>query len=288
VTKSFALRIRRAEAPSPRLNWGVRLVVALALSGPLALWGGGLPEPDLVLYGAILDLSGGDQVRLTAGTLNWTFQLPGAGKSFAVTAALTNINDQFSYVARIPCETPITGFTAADGTLSLGSAYDQSLVSVDNHPATFVQAAQQTLTLAATDRGRIERVDLRVSIGGSGLLPENWQTQYFGHTGIDPHADPDHDGMDNLAEYRAGTNPLDASSVFAIETAENAVGGPGLTWASVAGRVYTVQRSQDLLTGFQDLAVDLAATPPRNSFQDTTASGLGPVFYRLTAKPAGP
>ena len=262
-------------------------MLSLALLPSLSLGAGGLPEPDLVLYGTIRDVSGGLNVRLSAGKLNWTFQHTVSGKSFTVAASLTNINDQFSYVVRIPCETQSTGFTASEGTLVLGNSYDRSHVSVDNHPATFLQIAQQTLTLTLTDRGRIERVDLQVSIGGSGLLPENWQLQYFGRTGVDPSADPDGDGMDNLGEFRTGTNPMDSNSVFEIEIAHDALGGPRLSWFSAAGIVYTLRRSQDLLTGYQDVAVNIAATPPLNNYQDRTAVGPGPYFYRVVAKPPG-
>jgi hypothetical protein len=244
----------------------------------------GLPEPDLVLYGIIRDVAGGN-VRLTAGTLTWEFQPANQGNPLTVTATVTNINDQFSYVLRVPCETPLAGSTASPTSLILGSSYDRSEVTVDNHAATFVQAGQQTLALADTDRGRVERIDLQVSIGGGGLLPDNWQLQYFGRTGIDPFADADGDGMDNLGEFRSGTHPADGSSVFEIEVVDDADGGPRLTWSSVAGHVYTVQRSGTLLSGFQAIAADLPATPPRNVYQDTTA-GSGPLFYRIVVNPA--
>jgi hypothetical protein len=131
-------------------------------------------------------------------------------------------------------------------------------------------------------------VDLQVSIGGgSGLLPENWQLQYFGRTGVDPFADSDGDGIDNLGEFGTGTNPMDPNSVFAIEIAADAPGGPRLSWFSAAGVVYTLLRSQDLLTGFQELTGNIAATPPMNNYQDGTGVGQGPYFYRVLAKPAG-
>ncbi len=38
-------------------------------------------------------------------------------------------------------------------------------------------------------------------------IPEWWQLQYFGETGIDPHEDFDGDGQSNLQEYLAGTDP---------------------------------------------------------------------------------
>jgi hypothetical protein len=189
---------------------------------------------------------------------------------------------------RIPCEALTAGFVPSAGTLTLGAAYNRSQVSVDDHPATLVQAAQQTLTLSVTDRGRIERVDLEVSINGTGLLPENWQIQYFGNTGVNPYADPDNDGMDNLGEYRSGTNPLDPNSVFAIQIVRPTTDIVSVSWASVAGHVYTVQRSRDLMSGFQDLAASLTATPPRNSYQDTTVLDQSPYFYRLIVQPATP
>ena len=34
-----------------------------------------------------------------------------------------------------------------------------------------------------------------------------WQLYYFGHTGVDPNADPDGDGISNLNEYLTGRNP---------------------------------------------------------------------------------
>ena len=264
------------------------LGIGSALLAPLALPAGGLPEPDLVLYGIIRNTQGGLNVRLTVGTLNWVFQPASGGRPLTATASLTNLNDQLSYVMRVSCETPLPDSAVAEGFLALGTSYDRAVVTVDGHPASFAQANQQTLVLAGTDRGRFERVDLLVSIGGTGPLPDNWQLQYFGRTGIDPSADPDQDGLDNLGEYRAGTNPVDPGSVFGIEIAEDITGGPKLTWLSVAGRVYTLRRSEDLSSGFRDLAIDVAATPPFNRYQDTSVIGPGPYFYQVLVKPAGP
>ncbi|MES2476467.1 MAG: hypothetical protein V4640_11860 [Verrucomicrobiota bacterium] len=42
----------------------------------------------------------------------------------------------------------------------------------------------------------------------SGQLPDWWQNYYFGETGIDPDGDYDGDGLTNLQEFLAGTNPV--------------------------------------------------------------------------------
>jgi alpha-tubulin suppressor-like RCC1 family protein len=45
----------------------------------------------------------------------------------------------------------------------------------------------------------------------NGLL-DSWEIQYFGHTGVDPNADPDGDGLTNLEEFQLGSNPTDPSN----------------------------------------------------------------------------
>ena len=48
-------------------------------------------------------------------------------------------------------------------------------------------------------------------------LPDWWELKYFGVlTGTDPNADPDHDGVSNMNEYLAGTNPTNVASYFHI------------------------------------------------------------------------
>jgi hypothetical protein len=243
----------------------------------------GIPEPSLVLYGVISDASAGG-ARVSYGNLVWVFQPADGSGAITLLASVTNINDQFSYVLRVPCETQLPGVPVSSGALKLAtspSSYDRSLVTVQGIPASFVQPAQTNLTLFSTNRGKIERLDLTVNLSSSGLLPDAWQLQYFGHTGVDPFADPDHDGLNNYQEYRAGTNPLDANSRFQIVQVRSDPGGPYINWSSVAGHYYTVQRSSTLLGGFSDVEVHIPATAPLNTFQDVTGTGAGPFFYRI-------
>lgn len=69
-----------------------------------------------------------------------------------------------------------------------------------------------------------------------------------------PHLDTldtDGDGVADLDEYAAGTNPFDAGSLVAITDVET---GPAvlLTWPSVAGKRYQVQSSAHLEAGWHD------------------------------------
>ena len=72
--------------------------------------------------------------------------------------------------------------------------------------------------------GTIYRLDPADSNGD--LLPDWWELTYFGSaTGADPSADSDGDGSSNLAEYLAGTDPLNPQST----PASSPFGAPRIT-----------------------------------------------------------
>ena len=62
-----------------------------------------------------------------------------------------------------------------------------------------------------------------------------------------PTADPDGDGVTNVAEAQAGTDPTNPSSRFIATAARDASGSLVVRWPSVAGKYYFVETSNDLL-----------------------------------------
>src|SRR6516164_2376433 len=79
----------------------------------------GIPEPDLIMYGRVLNISSNANLRLGYGTLTCTFVPGGGGNPITASTVLTNINNQFSYILHIPCETPVTGFSQSTNTIEL-------------------------------------------------------------------------------------------------------------------------------------------------------------------------
>lgn len=132
-------------------------------------------------------------------------------------------------------------------------------------------------------------------------LPDSWEREYFGSPeNCDPHDDPDGDGASNKEEYLADTHPNDFNSSLRIAISTSIaitnslarfgsgvpVVIPVVQWPAASNRTYSVWRATTLKygrSGFTALAENLPGTPPYNMFQDVTATGPGPYYYRVTA-----
>jgi hypothetical protein len=77
-------------------------------------------------------------------------------------------------------------------------------------------------------------------------LPDSWENQYPAilnpNDPADAGLDPDGDGLSNLQEYQAGTNPTMASSNLRIISVENAGANTvRLTFFAVSNKTYAVE-----------------------------------------------
>ncbi len=250
----------------------------------------GIPEPDLVWYGKVLTQAGGTLVRVTTGTLTWQVESLAGTPIMVLTTTLTNINDQFSFILRVPCESAEPGVAATPGTLVLGLSpanYLRQNVTLDGQRLTLSGAPGQ-FPVSVTDRGRSQRIDLVLGTvpadsDGDGLS-DAWEQQYFSGLSADPNADPDGDGVNNLREYRAGTNPKDRKSLFEVVEINRLPQGIQVIWSSQPDRTYRVRRSSSLLAPtavYQTVGSGLSATPPLNQFLDTTTTGGLQFFYLI-------
>jgi Bacterial TSP3 repeat/WD40-like Beta Propeller Repeat len=109
---------------------------------------------------------------------------------------------------------------------------------------------------AANDINRVRDVftgvvDAAVDSDADGI-PDSWMTQYFGHpTGQQSDLsraqdDVDGDGLSNLEEYIAGTNPLDPASALRLRAEVANQTYVWLKWFVTPGRTYRVEFKNDL------------------------------------------
>jgi hypothetical protein len=263
----------------------------------------GVPEPGLVMYGSLVNGSGGANARMTSGRLIWTIQPAAGGAAITLTNDLANINNQFSYIVRVPFESLVGSATLSPNTLRLNNArttYQRSSITLrvdgvpNAVPVTILVPSLSTFDFGASDRGQVEQVNLQVSIAvsdrdGDGI-PDAWMQGFFGHlTGqasdkSRAQDDFDSDGMTNFEEYIAGTDPTDFRSFFAftriLHNGEKA--RDSLEWYSATNRLYSVYGSpslSDLPGGFSLITSNLVATPPRNVYTNTVMPTAR--FYRV-------
>jgi subtilisin family serine protease len=122
-----------------------------------------------------------------------------------------------------------------------------------------------------------------VDTDGNGL-PDWWEQTYFGSlTGTDPNADPDGDGLSNIQEWQAGTDPTDASSCLRLMNINTRSAGTTLTWQSVDNRNYFVTRGTNVAgsAAYPVIATNLPGQAGATVYTTTNNTGRGCWFYRV-------
>ena len=91
-----------------------------------------------------------------------------------------------------------------------------------------------------------------VVLGGGDLdadgLPDDWEVFHLGGLTATGAADTDGDRASNLAEFRAGTNPAQATNVLRILSITRDGGGTTVRAPHAASRTYSVERTSDFAT----------------------------------------
>ena len=116
------------------------------------------------------------------------------------------------------------------------------------------------------------------------LISYAWLQQYGLPTdGSADVTDADGDGLNNWQEWRAGTNPTNALSVLRLLSPASGASGVIVSWQSVGGLNYFLERGTDLgaQPPFLPLATNIVGQPGTTTFTDTNAVGAGPFFYRV-------
>ena len=96
---------------------------------------------------------------------------------------------------------------------------------------------------------------------------------------VDAEDDPDGDGIHNGDEYRAGTDPQNASSVLRAFLSDISPSSIQLSWDSVPGRGCLIQRSFDL-PECGDVAESTAVSLETSVTIERTG---GACFFRISA-----
>jgi alpha-glucosidase len=126
-------------------------------------------------------------------------------------------------------------------------------------------------------------------------IPDAWRAQYFpavDPTGMSTNSqscatcDPDGDGMNNLQEYLAGTDPTNPASLFHVTAVQPSGTDYLVSFTSVTGKVYNVESSIDLVTGTWSVVTNnLAGNNGAIQITDPGAAAVPQRFYRARLTP---
>lgn len=113
-------------------------------------------------------------------------------------------------------------------------------------------------------------------------LPDDWELTYFNTLDRDGTEDSDGDGLSDRDEFRAGTSPVNSSSILrAIAVTGVGSGTTTVLWSAVPGRTYQVQ-SRDTISeaGWANVGGPVTATGTGASVADAVP-GDPDRFYRV-------
>jgi hypothetical protein len=138
---------------------------------------------------------------------------------------------------------PMTG-TASDGSsATIGIENDDGSSGIQY---SFNQVGAVTNGLALTFETSAPPID-----SDHDGIPDDYELFYWGSLSKTPDQDSDGDGMSNIREMRAGTNPADSNSVLRVEqlTADHNSTNVVLRWRSVPGKLYSASLRTKLQSG---------------------------------------
>jgi hypothetical protein len=106
------------------------------------------------------------------------------------------------------------------------------------------------------------------------------------HNGLDAGADSDGDGMTNYQEYLAGTNPNSGASALWIQSIQVDDGDIVISFPSVFGKKYRVDRRDDLAAAWMPLTDNVPGTGDVVTVTDVEAADdAAHRFYRVVVAP---
>jgi hypothetical protein len=206
-----------------------------------------------------------------------------------LTASDVNRNPLTFSVSSLPTNGLVSGFNSASGALTYTPAHGNT--GVDR--IGFVATDGKLVSSSGVVTVHVQPLADTDSDG----MPDEWETL---HGLEDPSGDPDQDGVMNVQEYQAGTDPKDKQSWLRMTDGNPGGAGFQVVWSSVGGTRYRILYSDgDIRGGFNGLFTPLPrpvtdemdphppGTPGAMSFTDDfTVTGMPPPhgsrFFRIS------
>ncbi len=123
-------------------------------------------------------------------------------------------------------------------------------------------------------------------------IPDWWRQYYFDGDGMTTNdqscatADPDGDGLNNLSEFVAGSNPLDDRSVVKILSVDTTGNVVNVQFTTELGQSFALERSWDILAGgWTTISSNLWGRVDTTMAGDSQTNKPAKAFYRIRILP---
>ena len=118
-------------------------------------------------------------------------------------------------------------------------------------------------------------------------MDDDWEMAYFNTLARDGSGDFDTDGVSDLGEFRAGTDPTNSNSVFRVLTVAPAGGGSALLlWTGNPARTYRAEFKDDLgAANWTALSGNISWNGATASLADASATNSPHRYYRVLRLP---
>ena len=207
----------------------------------------------------------------------------------ALTVIVVNKNSDYDYEAQLQLAGYAPGPTAAVYQVSAAN-----LKAIIREPDV-TNATANTAFVFPAYSATLLRFTAVVGLA-DGIAPW-WRIQYFGGDGTTTDAfscancDPDGDGMSNLQEYLAGTDPTHGASAFRITDIHREGNDIRVTWTTGTDKTNALERSAGGLNGsysnnFAPIFTVTNTTGTITNHLDVgAATNLPPLYYRVRLVP---
>ena len=201
--------------------------------------------------------------------------------------------------AGVPCNITLTGSGAQ--TWRIVSQPVSGTIGLSNNIATYFPGegfvGTDNFTFAANSGYRDSNLATGTVVAvaadsvGDGI-PDWWRALHFGGNGTTTNslsaatADPDGDGLTNLQEYLAGTDPMDYRSTIRLIGINTTGANIGVVFQSALGQRFQVERRDQLTSGsWSVVKTNVWGKTDEVSLIDSNAMVLPYRFYRITLTP---
>lgn len=227
----------------------VRAIIFAAMTAASVAVAANFPVGTHLIKGTLKDW----QNKVLTSSAAVTIQAVATNGTVIASAKVANPTaDGYNFLLQIPLSSAATDSTAAVGDTLNCVLVQESGLSLAANPLVVGEAnAVSTVSLAYVNMKNYTSTD---GTGTTASVPAEyvetiaaWMEAYEIEGDYDPFADYDNDGASNYAEYRAGTNPFDATDKLAITAYSAPQNAPhAISFEYAGGHVYGVATTLSL------------------------------------------